>query len=96
VILATPFSYSTVSGIVSVTANASDNVGVSKIEYYLNDVLQAVDTSAPYVFSWNTQQVKNGSYMLTARAYDAAGNVSNSAGVPVTVSNAKGNNGKNK
>ncbi len=39
-------------------------------------MLQTTDTSSPYSFSWNTTAVTNGSYTLSARAYDAAGNSS--------------------
>ncbi len=38
--------------------------------------------------SWDTTTVTNGSYTLTARAYDAAGNTTTSAPVSVTVNNA--------
>src|SRR5206468_3428303 len=42
---------------------------------------------APYSVSWNTTSATNGSHTLTAAARDAAGNVTTSAGVTVTVSN---------
>lgn len=82
-----PTNNATVSGTVSVTASASDNVGVSKVEFYVNGVLQATDTASPYTFSWNTTAVTNGTYILTAKAYDAAGNAGQSAGVTTTVNN---------
>jgi hypothetical protein len=80
-------SGSTVSGSVAVTATATDNVGVSKVEFYVNNVLKATDTASPYTFNWDTSTSANGSYTLTAKAYDAASNVS-SAAVTVTVNNA--------
>jgi len=83
-----PTGGSTVSGSVTVTAAASDNVGVSKVEFYVNGALQATDTATPYSFSWNTSSLTNGSYTLSAKAYDAAGNVKQSTSVPVTVNNA--------
>ncbi|WP_136526864.1 Ig-like domain-containing protein [Geomonas ferrireducens] len=86
--LASPLSGSTVSGTVAVTANASDNVGVSKVEFYRNNVLQATVATAPYSYNWDTKTVTNGSYTLTAKAYDAAGNVSVSQSSSVNVSNA--------
>jgi chitinase len=85
--LGSPASNTTVSGTVSVAASASDNVGVTKVEYYVNGVLQATDTSAPYVYSWNTSALASGSYTLLAKAYDAAGNVGQSSAVAVTVVN---------
>ena len=80
-----PANNATVSGAVSVTASASDNVGVTKVEFYLNGVLQSTDTTAPYLFSWNTAALAAGSYTLSAKAYDAAGNVGASQNVSVTV-----------
>ena len=82
-----PASGATVSGTVSVTASASDNVGVTKVEFYLDGALQSTDTTSPYAWSWNTAAASNGSHGLTSKAYDAAGNVGTSAAVPVTVSN---------
>ena len=83
-----PAANATVSGTTSITASATDNVGVSRVEFYVSGVLKGTDTSAPYAYSWNTTSTANGSYSLTSRAYDAAGNVGQSAAVSVTVSNA--------
>ncbi|MSM38711.1 MAG: hypothetical protein GJT30_03695 [Geobacter sp.] len=88
VAISSPSASATVSGTVAVSATAADNIGVSRVEFYVNNVLQATDTSSPYSFSWNTTAVTNGSYTLSARAYDAAGNVGQSANVSVTVNNA--------
>lgn len=77
----------TVSGTVTVSANASDNVGVSRVDFYAGSTLIGTDTTSPYSISWNTTTVANGSYNLTAKAFDAAGNVATSSPVAVTVSN---------
>ncbi len=82
-----PVSDSTATGTVNVTANATDNVAVTKLELYIDDSLSATDIAAPYVFNWNTASLTNGSHSLTTKAYDAAGHVTTSAAVPVTVSN---------
>jgi subtilisin family serine protease len=71
---------------VTVTANATDNILVSKVEFYLNGVLQTTSTAAPYTFVWDTTTVANGSYTLTAKVYDAAGNIGLSSSVTVTIS----------
>jgi hypothetical protein len=82
-----PAAGSTVSGTVNVTASASDNVGVTRVEFYLDGALQSTDTTSPYAWSWNTTTASNGSHTLQSRAYDAAGNVGTSANVGVTVNN---------
>src|SRR5205823_6313184 len=83
-----PTSGSTVSGTITVSATASDNVGVAGVQFLLDGTnLGAEDTAAPYSVSWDTSAVSNGSHTLTARARDAAGNQTTSAAVTVTVNN---------
>src|SRR5258707_1259330 len=84
-----PVSGATVFGTTSVTASASDNVGVVGVQFRLDGSnLGAEDTAAPYAVSWNTTSASNGSHTLTAVARDAAGNVSPVSAVTVTVNNA--------
>jgi hypothetical protein len=84
-----PTSGSTVSGSLSVTATAQDNVGVVGVRFRLDNVnLGAEDTTSPYSTFWNTTTVANGAHALTAVARDAGGNTTTSAAVNVTVSNA--------
>jgi hypothetical protein len=85
--ITSPLSGATVSGTINVTANASDDRGVAKVEFYLDGTLQTTDTSSPYSWSWNTTAASNGTHSLTSKAFDAAGNNSTSAVVSVTVSN---------
>lgn len=85
-----PASGATVSGTVTVSASASDNVGVSRVEFYAGSTLLGTDSAAPYEAAWNTTAVANGTYALTSRAFDAAGNAATSATVSVTVSNSTG------
>jgi hypothetical protein len=87
VAITSPQNNATVSSVVTVTATASDNVGVTKVEFYLNDVLQTTDTSSPYNWTWSTQIVPNETYTIKAKAYDAAGNMGQSGDITVTVAN---------
>src|SRR5438132_4466574 len=90
VTVTSPASGSTVSGTVtvSVTASASDNVGVVGVQFQLDGINGgAEDTTSPYSVSWNTTSSSNGSHTITAVARDAAGNRSTSAPVTVTVDN---------
>ncbi|HVE84233.1 MAG TPA: Ig-like domain-containing protein [Myxococcales bacterium] len=86
--IASPASGATVSGTVSVTASATDNVGVTSVDFYLDGVLQASDAASPYAWSWSTTGVADGAHTLSSQAHDAAGNVGVSANVAVTVANA--------
>ena len=84
--ITSPEDGGTVSGTVMVTADAADNTGVSKVEFYLDSTLQGTDTSEPYAWSWNTTTSTNGGHTLTATAFDAAGNFVSDSHV-VTVAN---------
>lgn len=88
VAIAAPLASSTVGGLVPVSVNASDNVGVAKVELRVNGALLASDTSAPYNFSWDSTKAANGMASVVATAYDAAGNAASSSTVSVNVSNA--------
>jgi hypothetical protein len=70
---------------INLAANASDPEGqLSRVEFYSGTTRLGSDASAPYSFSWSN--VAAGTYTLTAAAFDAAGNRTNSAAVTVTVS----------
>ncbi|QNT70147.1 hypothetical protein HQ394_13430 [Defluviicoccus vanus] len=88
VALSSPASGATVSGAVTLAANASDNVGVASVQFRIDGAnLNAADTNVPYSVVWNTTSVANGAHAVTALARDAAGNATTSAAVNVTVSN---------
>jgi hypothetical protein len=83
-----PAGGATVTGTVSVTANASDNVAVAGVQFKLDGAnLGVEDTTSPYSVSWDTTTATNGSHTLTAVARDASTNSTTSAPVTVTVSN---------
>ena len=86
--ISSPADGSTVSGLVTIRADASDDVGVVRVEFYVNGSLQGTSTSAEYSTNWNTRKL-SGEYTLTAIAYDAAGNAGTSTLVRVTVGTAE-------
>ena len=86
VTLTAPVNGSGLSGTVSLSATASDNVGVASVSFYCDGSLIATDTASPYVANWDSTTVADGSHTLSAVATDAAGNSATSS-VSVTVSN---------
>ena len=68
---------------ITLSATATDNVGVVSVEFYVNGSLQCTDTSAAYTCNWRVPNQPNRSYQIQARAYDQAGN-SGSALIQVT------------
>ena len=69
---------------VSIAANASDNVGVTKVEFYVNGELTCTDTTASYSCSFDTTNRKRVPYTITAKAYDAANNSSSTTSYVTT------------
>jgi glucose/arabinose dehydrogenase len=59
---------------VAINATASDNVGVTRVEFLVNGALQCTDTAAPYSCTWRVPNPMNKTYQLQARAFDAANN----------------------
>lgn len=70
---------------VNVSANASDNIGVSKVEFIKDGLLVFTDTSAPYGYAWGIDAAENGVHSLKAKAYDENSNVSETNDFQVTV-----------
>jgi uncharacterized protein (TIGR03118 family) len=75
-----------VTGMVTVSANAADNVGVAQVQFLAGTTAIGTATTAPFTVQWDTSAIANGTNVtVTAQAKDAAGNVTTSAGVIVTV-----------
>jgi hypothetical protein len=87
-----PVNNQVLSGKYTLKATATDNVGVTKVVFYRGTTNMGNDTTSPYTYSWNTVNVPNGTYVLKAKAYDAAGNIGVSSTVTVTVNNPVPNN----
>jgi concanavalin A-like lectin/glucanase superfamily protein/galactose oxidase-like protein/Big-like domain-containing protein len=78
----------TVSGIVTITATASDDQAVAGVRFQVDGAnVGAEDTTSPYSFSWDSRTVPNGTHVLTAVARDTGNNLATSSSVTVTVSN---------
>lgn len=89
VTIISPSDGSTVSGKISITLSASDNVAVSKVDLYINGILYATDNTEPYNFLWDSSSSPDGLYYLEAVAVDSSGNIGNSNTVMIYVSNPK-------
>ncbi|HPU43770.1 MAG TPA: Ig-like domain-containing protein, partial [Dictyoglomaceae bacterium] len=84
--ITSPLNNATVSGSVDIIASATDDVGVSKVEFYIDGTKVGEDTQSPYVYSWNTDSLQYGStHGIKAKAYDNAGNTGESQIVTVTI-----------
>ena len=86
--LTAPANGAFVTGTLAVSAVATDNSGISKVEFYSdNNVLLTTDTSSPYTFNWNSTTVTQGQHTLYAIAQDTTGLRTTSATIVITVDN---------
>ena len=72
-------------GSITLAATASDNAGVTKVEFFRGATLIGTDTTAPFTQAVAFTPADIGSVAFTAKAYDAANNSTTSAPVNVTV-----------
>jgi chitodextrinase len=76
-----PAEGAALTGIVNVTADATDNVGVVGVRFLVDGIAVGVeDTQPPYAYAWDTRTAASGPHTLAARARDAAGTTTTSAG----------------
>ena len=78
---------STVSSSITVSVSATDNEGVETVELYIDGTLFGTSTTDPHNFYWNTDDLPEGYYELSAIAYDTSGNIGYSDSVTIYVHN---------
>ena len=82
-----PAEGSTVSSSIMVSVSATDNVGVERVELYIDGTFFGKSNTEPHNFYWNTNDLPDGYYELSAIAYDTSGNIGHSNSVTVYVHN---------
>lgn len=90
VTLTAPVDGAEVSGEVTVSADASDAIGIDRVEFLLDGALLGSDASAPYAIAWDATTATDGPHSLQARAVDLADNVGTSDAITVDVSGGIG------
>lgn len=86
--LTAPANGAVVSNVITVSASASDNVGVTRVDFYRDSgVSIGGATAAPFSVLFDTAAIPSGSHRFYARASDAAGNTRFSATNTVMVTN---------
>jgi hypothetical protein len=87
--LTAPANGSTVSNIITLTATATDDVSVSRVDFFYDSAsLIGSDTTSPYSLPFNTTNVSNAAHTFYARGFDPANNQGTSTTNSVTISNA--------
>ncbi|MCC7382839.1 MAG: PHB depolymerase family esterase [Deltaproteobacteria bacterium] len=80
-----PVSGANISGTVSIRVDATDNLGVQRVEVLIDGSVAGQLTASPYTYSWDTSAVASGTHRIGARAVDAAGNETTDDDTSVTV-----------
>lgn len=87
-----PSANATLNGTITLSANATDNVGVVGVQFKVDgNNIGSEDTSSPYSVSWDSTTISNGSHTITAVARDAAGNTQTSSGISININNTSTN-----
>ena len=74
--ITSPINEATLSGNVAVAATATDDGGIAKVEFFIDNDLLCEDDTYPYNCNWNTLAILNNYYVIKAKAYDNSTNFS--------------------
>ncbi len=88
VTVTSPMNDAVISGLTAVSAEASDNVAVAGVTFFVDGVQVGDDTATPWEASFDASTLSVGTHLVTARATDGAGNASTSMAVRVVVGGA--------
>ncbi|NOX20558.1 MAG: hypothetical protein GXO99_04770 [Nitrospirae bacterium] len=87
--ITSPQDGETVEGTITITADATDDVGVTGVTFYIDNQETATVATAPYTYTWDTTTAKTTitTHQIMAKAYDAGGNEGISDAITVTIDN---------
>lgn len=89
VMITAPGEDEVVADVVTITATATDNIGVNSVTFFVDDNPVSVDTTAPWEYAWDTSGLPaNSPHLIKAEAIDGAGNSTQSPVVTVTIGEA--------
>lgn len=80
-----PVSGQIISGSVNIVAQASDDSGVDRVEFYIDGFLRETVSNTPYDYLWDTTTEDSGAHRIFLRAYDTNDNSAASTTITVTV-----------
>ena len=86
--ITSPINGAASRGIITVSVSALDNVAVSSVQLYVDNVLKATDTSSPYSFSLDTTLYSDGAHAIKVLAKDSSSNQASSQ-ISITMDNTK-------
>lgn len=88
IIITEPAANQTVNGTINIKTLASDNIGISRVEFYQNYILIHTTLSSPHEYQWNTLMHDDESqHIWFVKAFDTSDNSSQSQPIAVTIDN---------
>ncbi len=75
IVIIYPFSMSTIDGTTEIKVDVWDDIEVAKVEYYIGKSYETYE-AFPFTWEWDTTTISDGTYTITALAYDRAGHYS--------------------
>ncbi|MFL3013196.1 MAG: Ig-like domain-containing protein [Candidatus Neomarinimicrobiota bacterium] len=89
VVITSPAANQIVSGDITVTVAAFDNMSIEKVDFFLDGVFYQSDTNFPYEVYWNTIQLNvfEGNHTWYAKAFDTSGLINQSESIVINVDN---------
>ena len=69
------FRRTLILGTIDITVDAIDDYGIEKVEFYIDNVLQATDISEPYTWKWNERMPFRFKHLVKVIACDSIGNI---------------------
>jgi hypothetical protein len=87
--LTSPANGSIVSATISMYVQVGSSLPIQSVSFFVDFVqIGSALTAPPYIISWNTTTVLDGSHTVTVSATDSQGNVGNSTPVTLSVDNS--------
>ena len=84
-----PITNNPIFEIVTIVVETNDNVGISKVEFYVDDSLVSTDTESPYEYDWNTTEYEDGSeHIVKVISYDNSDNSTTSQPIVYVIDNS--------
>ena len=86
--ITTPAENQTISELATITVNASDDLGLENVFYYIDDQYIGSSDQAPYSYTFQTRHYMNGPHTIRAIARDYSYNETTSELVNIVIDNA--------
>ena len=84
--ITSPTNNSNVTDSTLIVVNASDNVGIKKVEFYIDGSLSRTISTVPWQYNWDVRGLSpNSTHTILAKAYDTANNIGTSGTITVTI-----------